>query len=94
MRDRCSFQSVLEKFPGRGGWVYATVPKKYTAELKARRRVWGRYPIIAHVGKTQWKTKLMVKKVGDFFVAFKAEIRDKEALKVGDRVKIFLKLNL
>ena len=46
------------------------------------------YPITAYVGTTSWKTKLMMKKGGDFFVALKAAIRNKENINVGDRVTI------
>ena len=50
------------------------------------------YPITAHVGKTSWQTKLMMKKGGDFFVALKAIIRCKEKLNIGDRVSISFRL--
>ena len=92
MKHNYSFRGTVQKFPSRGGWVYVAVPTKYTKELKARRRVWGMYPITAHVGKTSWKTKLMMKKGGDFFVALKAAILSKEQIKVGDRVTIYFKL--
>ena len=88
MKRGVIFKGVAQKFPGSGGWVYAAVPIKYTKELKARRRAWGRYPIAAHVGKTSWKTKLMMKKGGDFFVALKTAIRNKEKIAVGDRVTV------
>ena len=88
MNRDISFKGTVQKFPGFGGWVYVAVPTKYTKELKARRRAWGMYPIIAHVGKTSWKTKLMMKKGGDFFVALKATIRNKEKIAVGDRVAV------
>ena len=68
--------------------MYVAVPKKYTKELKERRRAWGMYPITAHVGTTSWKTKLMMKKGGDFFVALKAAVRNKEKMAVGDRVAV------
>ncbi|GEM_PF-4383928 len=50
------------------------------------------YPITAHVGNTTWKTKLMMKKGGDFFVALKSFIRTKEKLTFGDRVSISFNL--
>jgi len=65
------------KFPGKGGWHYIAVPKKYTKELQERRKAWGKFPIMVRVNKTSWKTKLMLKKGGDFFVAFNKEIREK-----------------
>jgi len=92
MKWNFSFAGVAQKFPGPGGWIYIAVPKKYTTELKERRRAWGMYPITAHVGKTSWKTKLMMKKGGDFFVALKATLRNKEKIAVGDRVAFSFKL--
>ena len=87
-----SFNGTVQKFPGSGGWVYVAVPPQYTKELKQRRPAWGMYPITVRIGTTSWKTKLMMKKGGDFFVALKAAIRSKEQIKVGDRVSIYFKL--
>ena len=92
MKRDVTFKSTAQKFPGSGGWVYVAVPKKYTKDLKQRRRAWGMYPITVYVGKTSWKTKLMMKKGGDFFVALKATIRNKEQINVGDRITISFKL--
>ena len=92
MKWDISFIGPVQKFPGSGGWVYIAVPTKHTKELKERRRTWGMFPITAYVGKTSWKTKLMMKKGGDFFVALKATIRNKEKITVGDRVAVSFKL--
>ena len=51
------------------------------------------YPIIAHVRNTSWKTKLMVKKGGDFFVALKAAIREEEQIHSGDGITVYLGLD-
>ena len=93
MKADYSFIGAVEKFPSVGGWTYVAVPKKYTAELKKQRRAWGMYPITAQVGGTSWKTKLMMKKGGDFFVAVKADIREKERIVIGDKVKVSFKLD-
>jgi len=88
-----SFTATTQRFSGSGGWVYIAVPKKYTKELTRRRRAWGMYPITAHVGNTSWKTKLMMKKGGVFFVALKATIRAKEKVAAGDRITISFTLD-
>lgn len=88
MKRDLSFNGTVQKFPGPGGWVYIAVPPKYTRELKLRRRTWGMYPITARVGKTSWKTKLMMKKGGDFFIALKKAVRNKEKIAVGDRAVV------
>ena len=92
MKWDITFIEKLKKFSGAGGWVYVPVPKKFTEKLKQRRKAWGMYPITAHVGKTSWKTKLMMKKGGDFFVAFKEAVRDEEKLKIGDKITISFKI--
>ena len=88
MKSDIVFKGTIQQFPGPGGWVYVAVPKKYTEELKWRRRAWGMYPITAHVGQTHWKTKLMMKMGGDFFVALKAAVRNEEKITIGGRVVI------
>ena len=92
MKWKISFKGNVQKFPGKGGWAYVAVPRKHTAYLKQRRHAWGMYPITAHVRDTSWQTKLMMKKGGDFFVAIKATIRNKEKITVGDRVTVSFKL--
>jgi len=87
-----SFKGTLQKFPGDGGWVYVSVPKKHKTYLQQQRRAWEMYPITAHVGKTSWQTKLMMKKGGDFFVALNVAIRNKEKIAVGDSVTVSIKL--
>jgi len=93
MKKAISFRGTVEKFPGVGGWTYVAVPKKYTKNLKERRRAWGMYPITAHVGGTSWKTKLMMKKGGDFFVALKSDVRNKEKISAGNKTPISFSLD-
>ena len=88
MKQRISFEGVIQKFPGPAGWVYLPVPKKHTKKLKERRRSWGMYPITVSIGNASWKTKLMTKKGGDFFIALKSAVRNKEKITVGNKVVI------
>jgi len=78
----------VSKFPGKGGWFYISVPKKYTKILNEQRNTWGMYPIKAQVGNTSWKTKLMMKKGGNFFVALNANVREKEKITKDKIIKI------
>jgi len=93
MRQDISFRGVVPQFRGVGGWFYVAVPKKHTKQLKAMRRVWGMYAITASVGHTSWKTKLMMKKGGDFFVALRADIRRKEGIKQGDTIRVSFRID-
>src|SRR3989344_3883328 len=81
-----SFKGTTQKFPGDGGWVYVSVPKRHKTYIQQQRRAWGMYPITARVGKTSWQTKLMTEKGGNFFVALKVAIRNKEEIAVGDYI--------
>ena len=92
MKWDISFKGTVQKFPGSGGWVYVAVPQRHTAYLKQKRRAWGMYPITAHVCNTSWQTKLMMKKGGDFFVALKAAVRNKEQINVRDKITISFRL--
>jgi len=76
------------KFPNKGGWFYISVPRKYTKTLKEQRKVWGKFPIIVRVNKTSWKTKLMLKKGGDFFIAFNKKTREKENIVKDKLIKV------
>ncbi len=92
MKWDISFKGTAQQFPGDGGWVYVAVPKKHKTYLQQQRRAWGMYPITAHVGRTSWKTKLMMKKGSDFFVALNEAIRNKEKIAVGDSVAASINL--
>jgi hypothetical protein len=88
MESNISFKGIVKQFSGPSGWHFIVVPKKYTRELQEQRNAWGMYSIKAHVGNTFWKTRLMMKKGGDFFVALKLDIRTKENISVGNKISI------
>ena len=81
-----TFVAKTKIFTGKDGWIYVDVPKIFTQELKQNRTAWGMYPIIVIIGDTTWKTKLMMKKGGDFFIALKTSVRKKENIALGDSV--------
>jgi hypothetical protein len=92
MKKTFDVSGRVSKFPGKGGWYYVSVPKKYTERLKEKRPAWGMYPIRVRVGNTSWATKLMTKKGGDFFVAFNKKVRDKEKIIKSKRIKVSVTL--
>jgi hypothetical protein len=83
-----AFSGKVSKFPGKSGWFYVDVPKKFMKKLKEQRSKWGMYPIEVKVGNTSWKTKLMMKRGGDFFVALKVNVREKEKITKGKIIKV------
>lgn len=51
----CDFESVLFRTPGKGGWVFATVPEEYKPAVFVG---WGRTPVIATVDGRTWATSV------------------------------------
>lgn len=92
MRGDITFTSVVERFPGQGGWYYLAVPDRYTKTLAQKRAAWGMFPITAQVGDVTWQTKLMTKRGGTFFVALKASVRARAGIALGDRVTVAIKV--
>lgn len=88
MKKSFEIYGKISKFPGKSGWYYVSVPVKNKKYLKEQRPAWGMYPIMARVGNTSWKTKLMMKKGGDFFVALNEEVRKKENIIKAKRIKV------
>jgi len=50
-----TFQSKLFKYPGSGGWHFATVPDEYAPPVT---HGWGRTPVVATVDGQTWKTSV------------------------------------
>lgn len=81
------FSGQVELFPGNMGWHYVDVPDKLIP--KERRNLkWGLIPAQFAVGQTKWKSSLLPKGEGKYFVPLKAGVRKKEDIKLGDIVKI------
>lgn len=49
------FEAMLWRYPGKGGWTFATVPDKYAPEVT---HGWGRTPVTATVDGHTWKTSV------------------------------------
>jgi len=58
---KVKFSSKLFRVPGKGGWTFAPVPKKY---LPRKSAAWGRYSVTAVVDVTEWKTSIWKEKNG------------------------------
>jgi hypothetical protein len=79
------------RYPGKGGWHFATLPAKPSAEIKARfgteARGWGSLPVRVRIGKTEWSTSLFPeRKSSCYLFAIKAEVRKQEGITEGDSV--------
>jgi hypothetical protein len=81
----------------RGCWHFVSLPKKLSAELKARyairRRGFGSLKVLATVGKTSWTTSIFPEsKEGAFILPLKADVREKEKINEGDAISFSIEI--
>ena len=86
LEKRGPFRATLFKHPGKGGWVFAPIPKKHAPPVT---RPWGRTPVVAivdgHRGATSvWRDS----KSSGSLLAVPARIRGAKGH--GDRVAVEL----
>jgi hypothetical protein len=87
------FASAPWQYAGQGGWVFVSLPKKLSSEIrKAFKREeagWGRLTATAKIGYTEWKTAVWFDtKTNTYLLPLKAEIRRKEKIEVGKKVEV------
>lgn len=83
-----SFTSVLFRYPGKGGWTFAPVPKRLAPKPT---RPWGRTPVDATVDGVTWRTSLWRDTKNDRSLL--AVPKSKRAGKGhGDEVKVVLRV--
>jgi len=74
-------------FPVYNPWVYVSVLKKYTEDTKhfADR---GLVAITVKLGRLTWNTSLMPMGDGTQFIPLPANVRKKEKIRLGDRIRL------
>ena len=86
LQKRGPFRSTLVKYPGKGGWVFAPIPKKHAPPTT---RPWGRTPVVAIVDGHEWTTSVWRdSKSSGSLLAVPARIRGTKGH--GDRVTVEL----
>jgi hypothetical protein len=90
MKPLVDGQYLLEKFPGKGGWTYASIP-----EIQPDKKApFGWVRVKGFVDDYPLKQyKLMPMGNGTLFLPVKAEIRKKIKKKAGDTVHVILELD-
>ncbi|MDQ5950658.1 MAG: hypothetical protein QG585_600 [Patescibacteria group bacterium] len=95
MKKEFSFSATVEKFNLPASWYFVMVPEKIVKqvkELNPKKIGYGFYPSFVTVRKSTWRTSLlpMGNKTGEkrYFIALKAQIRKKEGIGLGEKVKI------
>jgi len=80
---------------GPSPFYFVTVPKKQGEKIKEIASLvtygWGGNPCYRKVGNSEWTTSLFPKD-GTYVVPIKKVVREKEAIEVGDTVKITLEI--
>lgn len=87
-----SLTSEVWLYPGMAGWHFLSVSKKESGEIKKRfgalQKGWGSLPVEATIGKTSWRTSIFFdSKSGMYILPLKVQIRKKEEILSGDKVK-------
>jgi hypothetical protein len=90
------FSGKIWFWQGPAPWFFVTVPAKQSRDLKAILGLvtygWGMIPVVARVGKTEWKTS-MFPKDGSYIVPIKASVRKAENLEEGDKVTVRIEVH-
>lgn len=84
-------RTQIWRWKGEGGWHFANVPPKQSAEIKERfgrtARGWGSIRVSIQIGKTEWNTSLFPhRKSKSYLFAIKADVRKAERLAERDRI--------
>lgn len=88
------FTAEIWKYQGKAAWYFITLPKDESALIKhlnGTRRGFGSIRVTAQIGKSEWKTSVFPdSKLGAYLLPLKADVRKKEKLEEGIRVRVGL----
>lgn len=89
------FSGKIWYWRGPSPYYFVTVPTEEGYELKFISESvtygWGMIPVIAQIGKTEWKTSLFPKD-GSYIVPLKDMVRKAEQLGEGDEITVRLEV--
>jgi len=90
-----TFTAELWIYQGKGGWFFVTLPKDESEQIKFlnshRRSGWGSVRVTAKIGRSEWKTSIFPdSKAGAYLLPAKSDIRKKEKITAGDKVRFTL----
>ena len=90
------FNGKIWFWRGPAPWYFVTVPAEQCQDLKALSRSvtygWGMIPVVARIGKSEWKTSLFPKN-GQYIVPIKTSVRKAENLAENDEVTLQLEIH-
>lgn len=85
---RAQFKATLFRYPGKGGWTFAPVPKRCAPPVT---HAWGRTPVTATLDEVSWNTSVWRDKTGRTLLAVPKHIRG--ARGDGDRVTVTIEFD-
>ena len=72
-----------------------TTAQKLAKQFEGKHLGWRSLPVIAKIGKTEWKTSIFAdNRTGSYLFPLKAEVRKKERIVEGNMVRATLTINL
>ena len=90
-RAQYTVRTQIWRWKGEGGWHFANLPAKQSAEIKEQfgrtAGGWGSIRVRIRIGNTEWNTSLFPhRKSKSYLFAIKADVRKAERLAEGDRI--------
>ena len=95
---RYRFSSKIWEFYGKKGvWYFVTVPADQATEIRILtadiKRGFNSVKVEATIGSSKWKTSIFVySKDKSYVLPIKKEVRDRENINTGDKVKVNISL--
>lgn len=91
------FEAELWRHPGEAGWHFVTVPPALSDAIEARsvgaRRGFGSVRVRVVSGSSRWTTSVFPdRRRGAYVLPVKREVRAREGLVAGDRMRVGLEL--
>jgi hypothetical protein len=91
------FVAPLWRHDGSDGWYFLTLPEDLVVDVRevasAQPRPFGTVPVMAFIGSTTWSTSLFAdRKLGNYVLPVKREVRKALNLLVGDQVECRIEL--
>jgi hypothetical protein len=89
------FSGEIWFWRGPAPYHFVTVPEEQSEDLKEILKLvtygWGMIPVVARIGKTEWKTSMWPKD-GKYILPLKDSVREAEHLAEGDTVTVRLEV--
>jgi hypothetical protein len=95
MDQKYKFSATVWKYPGKGGWYFASLPKTVAKKIRQNHGLdeegWGRLKTQVSLGDTTWNTSIWFdSKLDTYVLPIKADIRKKERIRRESKIQATL----